>query len=110
MGSQIEINDTLKIKTENLPAELTVGSRHEFKIDGKRIYHLDPVRVFLVEEINGKWNYIGHVLIKKLIIDSEKNETGGIYEVSLLYPENYQQYANEFEAPRNKGYIGPGAS
>ncbi len=60
MGHLIELNDTLKLKRgAGFPAELRVGGVYDFSIAGRRLYNLKPTRVFLVEEIDGKWNLRG---------------------------------------------------
>ena len=73
MGSYIELNDTLQITTkQGFPSKLNL-KRHlkkaftakDFKNKvfefhskpGARIYHLAPLRCFLVHNINGKWLY-----------------------------------------------------
>ncbi|MCP4374119.1 MAG: hypothetical protein GY797_39335 [Deltaproteobacteria bacterium] len=108
MGSIIEINDTLKLKRgEQFPDNIAIGGIYKFKLDDRRLFHMKPVRVFLVEEVDGYWNYIGHVMIVKQTIDAIKNETKGVYEVVALYPEEYAKLANEFESPKGKGYSRP---
>ena len=73
MGSFIEMNDTLQIsKEQGFPGELNYEQHKikplvasdfedkifEFKDKPKiRIYHLPPVRNFLVQNIDGKWLY-----------------------------------------------------
>jgi hypothetical protein len=55
MGSPIELNDTLKLKRGNgFPSNVQEGETYPFSIEGRRIYNLNPSRVFLVEEIDGK--------------------------------------------------------
>lgn len=105
MGSSIEINDTLKLKRGfNFPEDIKLGNKYYFTIADKRLYHLSPVRVFLVEEIEGKWNYIGHAMILELILDPLKNETSGTYEIVKLYSDEYRALVNKHESPPNKGY------
>jgi|GEM_PF-2086608 len=73
MGSYIEINDTLQITNEQgFPKELVYKKHLEknftpedfkekiFEFKDKpniRIYHMPPVRNFLVQNIDGKWLY-----------------------------------------------------
>lgn len=105
MGSLIEINDTLKLKRgHGFPDKIELGKNYSFRIMGKRLFHMKPVRVFLVEEIDGFWNYIGHALILEQTIDATKNETRGIFEVIALYPKEYSKLANKFEAPKGKAF------
>jgi hypothetical protein len=73
MGSYIELNDTLQITGEQgFPRELVYEKHLEMNFtvqdfDGRifefknkpniRVYHMPPVRNFLVQNINGKWLY-----------------------------------------------------
>lgn len=82
MGSIIEINDTLQItKKQGFPAELNFKTHlktpyklenfskkiFEFKDKPKiRVYQMPPVRVFLVENLRGKWLYWGRVHILEI--------------------------------------------
>lgn len=106
MGSSIEINDTLKLKRgRGFPKKVRLGETCEFVIPGRRLYHLKPIRVFLVEEIDGQWNFVGHVMILELTIDAVREETRGVFQVSLLYPPEHVKLANKFDAPPGKGYL-----
>lgn len=106
MGNFIEINDTLKLRRgDGFPKEVKLGGVYDFIIDGKRIYHINPTRVFLVEEIEGKWNYVGHAMIKQQTIDGLKDKTMGTFEVILLYPPEYVKLLNQYEPPKGKGYF-----
>ena len=105
MGSKIEINDTLKLKRGNgFPTNIEIGGTYKFVIPERRLYHLKPVRVFLVEEIAGKWNFVGHAMILELTIDAIRDETRGVYQVSSLYPSEYVKLVNQFDAPPGMGY------
>jgi len=104
MGSLLEFNDTLKLKRENLPEKLEPGKIYSFKIEGRRFYHLSPVRVFLVEEIGGKWNYIGHIRIITQTQDALDNITSGKYKVTKLYSPEYVKQVNRNEPPEGKGF------
>jgi hypothetical protein len=106
MGSIIEINDTLKLTAaEGFPADLRLGARYPFRKKGRRLFHLRPTRVFLVEEIGGLWNLRGHALIDELTIDAVRDETAGIFEVSLLYPEEHRRVLNQYGAPAGKAFL-----
>jgi len=106
MGSVIEINDTLKLKRgAGFPPEIELGKTYSFTIQERRLYHLKPVRVFLVEEIDKKWNFVGQVMIIEQTIDALKNETRGIFEVTLLYPKDYVKLLNKYDAPKGKGFV-----
>lgn len=107
MGGLIELNDTLKLKRGNgFPPDVQLGGIYEFSIDGRRLYNLKPSRVFLVEEIEGKWNYIGHAQILSQSIDPVADKTTGRFEVTLLYPREYAQLVNRYEAPAGRGHQG----
>lgn len=105
MGSGIELNDTLKMSAEQgFPSELAVGQRYPFKREGLRLYHLAPTRVFLVEEIDGKWNFRGHAVVIKQTQDTESNSTSGEFAVIKLYNDAERQLLNQAEAPAGKAY------
>lgn len=105
MGSVIEINDTLKLKRgAGFPENITIGEIYSFEISGRRLYHLSPIRVFLVEEIDGKWNYHGHAQIHQLSIDAKTDTTKGQFEVVTLYPEELRKKINLLEAPKGKAF------
>ena len=110
MGSFIEINDTLQItKEQGFPKELDY-ERHkikpftaddfkerifEFKDKAKiRIYHLPPVRVFLVQNINGKWLYWGLAHILKTRHDNIKQTTSGKFKIIYIYTPEEMRYAH----------------
>lgn len=104
MGSQIEVNDTLKLPSAKIPKDLQPGVEYPFALAGRRLFHLDPVRVFLVEEIEGKWNFLGHALIQESTIDARKEETRGVFVVRSLYPVEEREAVNLREAPPGKAY------
>lgn len=108
MGSIIEINDTLQIsKEQGFPAELDVKKHLEepflaeefadkiFEFKDKpniRFYHMPPVRVFLVENIEGKWIYWGLAHIQEVYLDYINKTTGGKYKIIYLNtPEEMKQ-------------------
>lgn len=104
MGSSIEINDTLKLKRgAGFPSDIQLGGEYGFTLPGRRLFHLKPVRVFLVEEIDGKWNFAGQALILEQTIDAERDETRGRFVVTSLYPPDYAALVNRYEAPAGKG-------
>ena len=109
MGSMIEINDTLKLKRgDGFPPAVREGGEYSFKLPGRRLFHLKPVRVFLVEEIGGKWDFVGQAVILEQTIDAERDETRGRYVVAALYPRDYAAMMNRHEAPADKGYSAVG--
>lgn len=108
MGSPIELNDTLKLpRGRGFPENVEVGGVYDFTIGGRRIYNLSPSRVFLVEEVDGKWNYIGHALVLHQRIDAASETTAGRFEVTRIYPRDYAKLVNGFEAPPGRGYVEP---
>ena len=105
MGGVIEINDTLKLRRgDGFPSPIVAGCRYSFSIEGRRLYHLSPIRVFLVEEIAGKWNFIGHALILEQTVDAVRNITTGVFEVAKWYSPEHAHNLNEYDAPMGKGY------
>ena len=131
MGSHIEINDTLQITTaQGFPADLLDLSRHRaapisikdvqnrtFNFSNKtsaRIFHLDPVRVYLVHKIAGKWLFWGQALIQSQKIEKKLQENGdwdgewltsGTYLISAIYDPQYQQTFTRKESPPGKSYF-----
>lgn len=106
MGSTIEINDTLKLTAEEgLPLRPEEGRPYAFRKAGRRLYHLKPVRVFLVEDRGGKWNFIGQAQVTELTIDAERDETRGRFMIAKLYPRDYASLMNRYDAPEGKGDV-----
>ena len=118
MGSTLEFNDALKIsKDRGFPKELTLenhqfnpysssmilGKTFEFWNNDARYYHQPPVRLFLVEEIEGKWLYWGHCLVLEQSIRDGK--TYGIFTVTKLYRPNYQKKVTIEESPKGKSFF-----
>jgi hypothetical protein len=107
MGSIIEFNDTLKLKKgDGFPENIEEGKEYRFLIEERRIYHLYPVRVFLVEEIDKMWNFIGQVHIIELTINPIEEKTHGVFRVFKIYSRDYALLLNENDAPTGKGYRG----
>ncbi len=105
MGQLIEINDTLKLKLgSNKPDHFKADKIYPFEVKGKRMYNLYPTRVFLVEEVHGKWNYVGHAKILSQTIDAEKDITYGKFKVTKIYTEEYKLLVNKNEPPEGKSY------
>ena len=104
MGSIVEFNDTLKLPGEDLPKQLAVGMDCVFRRPGVRIFHPVPVRVFLVEVVDGKWNFLGKATILEQTIDAVKHETRGVFRIQSLYPDAVRKIMNQHEAPEGKGY------
>ena len=126
MGSEIEFNDTLQItEEEGFPKEILDLDKHikdpvqlssiantvfSFKKDGARVFHLDPVRVFLVENINGKWLFWGKVVMQSQSIAKDKEDnskwtTTGTFKFVDLYDPAYQKSFTQRESKPGKSYF-----
>lgn len=143
MGTMIEINDTLQLTTsQGFPASLLNLAKHrkkpveleavadrifEFKDKpSARMFQLDPVRVYYVHNIDGKWLFWGRVLIQTLSIRKNRNADGtpivpgtksdppaewltsGTYKIMDIYPPDYQEAFTRHEAPPDRNYFIPG--
>jgi hypothetical protein len=109
MGSVIEINDTLRITSEQgFPAELDIEKHlHEkpytlddvkdkvFSFLAKpkiRVYKQPPVRNFLAQDLDGKWIYWGLCYILEVHHDYVKQETSGKFQIVRLFtPEEIEK-------------------
>ncbi len=101
MGSYIEINDTLQItKEQGFPSELIISKHEEnpfmaedfkdrvFEFCDKpaiRIFQAPPVRVFLVENVDGKWIYWGLVHILEVKHNLENKTTSGKFKIIDIF-------------------------
>lgn len=124
MGSYIELNDTLQITIkQGFPSQLSL-KRHlkkpftakdfknkTFEFHGKpgaRIYHLAPLRCFLVHNIQGKWLYWGKVIIIEQTIHGEtrdKQTTSGKYKIIEIYDPEYQKQITKHETDEGLSYF-----
>ncbi|MFA6909373.1 MAG: hypothetical protein WC289_05875 [Patescibacteria group bacterium] len=122
MGSHIELNDTLQITNEQgFPAELTLerhvkqpftaddfrGRVFSFTKPDLRIYHPAPNRVFLAQNIGGKWIYWGHVQIIKQSINAEQQTTLGEFIITKIYSPEYQRDMTANETDEGKNFFEP---
>lgn len=132
MGSNLELNDTLLITAEQgFPSDLLKRDDHvrkpvrledvankTFKFcekDGARIFHLDPVRVYLVENVDGKWIFWGKAFVlsqtieKKLESDGSWKQgnwvTSGTFKIVDLFEPDYQEAFSRRECPPGKSYF-----
>lgn len=132
MGSFLEVNDTLQITPQQgFPADVLDLASHQqhpvtldqvkdrlFTFTGKvgiRIFHLEPVRVFLVQNIDGKWLFWGKAYIQSQTIskslDADGNwdgatwVTSGIFKISDIYEPDYQRTFTIRESPPGKSYF-----
>ncbi len=118
MGSIIEINDTLKISKERgFPKELTLethlrnpssssiflNQEFQFWNNDERLYHRPPTRVFLVEEIEGRWLYWGNALMISQTLENGK--TKGRYKIVKIYQPDFQKQITIEESPKGKSYF-----
>jgi hypothetical protein len=99
MGSLIEINDTLKLPQGAITEPFKEGVEYTFKRQDRRLYHLHPIRVFLVIERNKKWDYIGHALILSQTINALENTTEGIFIIDKLYTDAHRENMKRYETP-----------
>jgi hypothetical protein len=132
MGSFIEVNDTLQITIEQgFPADILDLQKHLVKPitvedikgkffsfqkkDGTRFFQSDPVRVYLVHNIDGKWLFWGKIYIQSQTIskklDSSGNwkpgewETSGTFVIADIYEPGYQEIFTKREAPPGKSFF-----
>lgn len=132
MGSYVEINDTLQLTTpQGFPVDIFNYEKHQITpvtladVKGKvfsfknkpsaRLFQLDPVRVFFVHNIDGKWLFWGHVLIQSQTIekaldaqgnwDGKNWVTSGTYTISAVYDPVYQKTFTLNEAPADRNFF-----
>ncbi|MFN3193927.1 MAG: hypothetical protein ACE361_25675 [Aureliella sp.] len=131
MGNYIEVNDTLQITVEQgfpedvfdlechlkTPITLDDVKGKVFEFHGKpraRVFHLEPVRVFLVQNIDGKWLHWGHAQIQTQTISKLLGESGewegewqtsGTYIMSAVYDPEHQRRMTLLETPPGKSYF-----
>jgi hypothetical protein len=143
VGSFVEFNDSLVISTEQgFPADLFDIKRQKtnpvtleevencvftfYDKKNARIYHLDPVRVFLYqflqnEERVGKWLAWGEILIQSQTIaknpvvkdhdasdlgDPNQWVTSGSYKMLKVFDPDYQRLFTLNETPAGLSYFG----
>lgn len=132
MGSFIELNDTLQLTEEQgFPVDIFNLKKHRKKpvtlkdVKGKvfefkdkssaRLFHLDPVRVYYVHNIDGKWLFWGRVLIQSLQIEKRLSEDGtwdghswktsGTYTIQKIYDPKFQKEFTINESPNDRNYF-----
>jgi hypothetical protein len=112
MGTSLIINDTLQItKEQGFPVDLDIENHNkspyslrqfENKIfefrdkEGIRAYQAPPVRVFLCENLNGKWLYWGLCHVLETRLDLVKKETSGKFKIIKLFTVEEMKDAFEF--------------
>ena len=131
MGNYIEVNDTLQITIEQgFPAKVLDLAKHQcdpielsdvagqvftfYKKPRARVFHLEPVRIFLVQYIEGKWLFWGHAQIQEQTISKTLDnngkwtgdwETSGKYMISKLYDPDLQKQTTINESPPGRSYF-----
>jgi len=132
MGTSVELNDTLLISEEQgFPSGILNRDNHvktpvsssafegkEFKFhdkDGARIFHLDPVRVYLVENKNGKWIFWGKAFVVSQTIEKSVGKNGewkpgdwvtsGTFKIVEIFEPDYQETFTRRESPPNKSFF-----
>ncbi len=132
MGSLVEINDTLQLTTEQgFPSDILDLKKHLkkpvtiekvkdkiFSFKDKpsaRIFQLDPVRVYYVHNINGKWLFWGRIFIQSETIYKSLDAKGkwkegdwltsGTYKIIDIYSPEYQKKFTLHEAPPDRNYF-----
>lgn len=117
MGSFIEINDTLQLTMEQGFPEILNYEKHKakpfitsdfkdkvFEFKSKpniRVFHSPPVRNFLVQNIDGKWLYWGHIHILEVSHDIIKNTTSGKFKIIYIFSPEEMEHAHRI-IDRNK--------
>ena len=117
MGSFIEINDTLQLTMEQGFPEILNYEKHKakpfitsdfkdkvFEFKSKpniRVFHSPPVRNFLVQNIDGKWLYWGHIHILEVSHDVIKNTTSGKFKIIYILSPEEMEHAHRI-IDRNK--------
>ena len=123
MGSLIEFDDTLQIAEEQgFPSDVLDLEKHrnnpisledvtdrifEFSKKGARVYH-PSCRCFLVQNIDGKWLYWGHIQMVEQTIRGESWKTpttSGKYRIIKIYDPEYQEQATRAESPEGLSYF-----
>jgi len=132
MGSFIELNDTLLISVnQGFPASIFDLENHRKQpvtleeVNGKvfsfkhkkgaRLFHLDPVRVFLVQKIGEKWLFWGKAVVLSQTISQVRDkenkwindewETSGTFRFTDIYEPRYQELVTGRESPEGKNFF-----
>jgi len=101
-GEKVELNDTLQLtpeqgfpdfliweEHERTPFNASITSKEVFSFQKKprrRIFHEEGIRVFLVENRDGKWIYWGLVHILSTSYDKETDTTSGTFKIIHIHP------------------------
>lgn len=103
-AADLVINDTLQLtSSQGFPDKLELNREYIFEKNKRRLYRLPPARVFLVHNINGKWDYIGEALITELNILPLQEKTTGKFKAVKLYNEEHRKVLNANQQPAEQG-------
>lgn len=131
MGNFVEFNDTLQITTEQgFPADILNLEEVEnpdeafqrvkgvlFSFSDKeraRVYHLDPIWIRLVHNINGKWLFWGHAIIQSQQISKQIDSDGvwtgswvtsGTYQIVKIFSKLEREIVTKLESPKGASYF-----
>ena len=103
MGAPLILNDTLQItKAQGFPNNLELNKEYAFKKDGRRLYRLPPIRVFLAHNKDRIWDYRGEAFITELTILPMEEKTVGKFKVVKIYSEDQRKVLNDNMQPPKK--------
>lgn len=118
MGTTVEFKDTLKLTKENgFPSYINLerhvadsessriflGKVISFRAKGEVVYNHFPARVFLVEDINGRWLYWGNGIVLEQTIGDMI--TKGECIITKIYEPEFQKRMTVEESPAGKSYF-----
>ncbi|MBI2106761.1 hypothetical protein HYT57_02145 [Candidatus Woesearchaeota archaeon] len=117
MGTTVEFKDTLKLTKENgFPLELNLeqhvadpessrrflGKVISFHAKGEVVYNHFPARIFLVEDIDGRWLYWGNGIVLEQTMGDMM--TKGECIITKIYHPSFQKRMTIEESPTGKSY------
>jgi hypothetical protein len=99
-AADLIMNDTLQITHEQgFPKKLELNKEYSFEKNKLRLYRLPPVRVFLAQNKNEVWDYMGEAIITELNILPLQDKTTGKFKVVKIYSEEHRRVMNENMQP-----------
>ncbi len=122
MGTDFKNNDTLQLTTDQgFPSELEynkhcqnlfVKEQFEGKVfsfkdkPGLRNFQAPPVRIFLVQNVDGKWLYWGTIQMLSIQHDYLAKTTSGTYSIKEIFtPEQMKHAYDIVDADKGKSYL-----